>query len=147
MALALGVPTKKQSEQVADELSGGEVGVFVDFHYVRLLRQAVVEPLVDPGEPVVSVGERAQEVALFEGKAERDLQVALAGEAVSEGRRIMQAEAAGNSDESAPPKWHGTDLASATPDEMEAVLSDTVLKEFKVRLGRIGIDYQTPLAP
>jgi len=27
------------------------------------------------------------------------------------------------------------------------VLSDTVLKEFKVRLGRIGIDYQTPAAP
>jgi len=30
---------------------------------------------------------------------------------------------------------------------MEGVLSDTVLKEFKVRLGRIGIDYQTPVAP
>ena len=27
---------------------------------------------------------------------------------------------------------------------MEGVLSDTVLKEFKVGLGRIGIEYQTP---
>jgi hypothetical protein len=30
---------------------------------------------------------------------------------------------------------------------MEAVLADTVLHEFKVRLGRIGIEYQTPSAP
>jgi 1,2-phenylacetyl-CoA epoxidase catalytic subunit len=40
--------------------------------------------------------------------------------------------------------WHGTNLATATPEEMEAVLAGTVLKEFKVRLGRIGIEYQTP---
>jgi hypothetical protein len=43
--------------------------------------------------------------------------------------------------------WHGADLATASPEEMEAVLADTVLHEFKVRLGRIGIDYQTPSAP
>jgi hypothetical protein len=30
---------------------------------------------------------------------------------------------------------------------MEGVLAGTVLKEFKVRLGRIGIDYQTPAQP
>jgi len=30
---------------------------------------------------------------------------------------------------------------------MEKVLADTVLKEFKIRLGRIGIEYQTPRAP
>jgi hypothetical protein len=27
------------------------------------------------------------------------------------------------------------------------VLADTVLKEFKTRLGRIGVDYQTPARP
>ena len=43
--------------------------------------------------------------------------------------------------------WHGTDLATADPAEMEAVLSDTVLKEFKTRLGRIGLEYQTPIQP
>jgi rubrerythrin len=43
--------------------------------------------------------------------------------------------------------WHGTDLATADPAEMEAVLSDTVLKEFKTRLGRIGLEYQTPVQP
>jgi hypothetical protein len=43
--------------------------------------------------------------------------------------------------------WHGTDLASADPEEMEAVLADTVLKEFKIRLNRIGLEYQTPARP
>jgi hypothetical protein len=43
--------------------------------------------------------------------------------------------------------WHGTDLSSADPTEMEAVLADTVLKEFKTRLGRIGLEYQTPVRP
>jgi 1,2-phenylacetyl-CoA epoxidase catalytic subunit len=46
-----------------------------------------------------------------------------------------------------PVQWHGTDLTSATPEEMEGVLANTVLAEFKVRLGRIGIEYQTPTAP
>ncbi len=40
--------------------------------------------------------------------------------------------------------YHGVDLAHADTAEMEAVLSDTVLKEFKTRLGRIGLDYQSP---
>ena len=34
--------------------------------------------------------------------------------------------------------------ARMAPEEMEAVLADTVLKEFKTRLGRIGLEYQTP---
>jgi hypothetical protein len=34
-----------------------------------------------------------------------------------------------------------------TPEEMEHVLADTVLKEFKIRLGRIGLEYQTPVQP
>lgn len=43
--------------------------------------------------------------------------------------------------------YHGVDLAEATPEEMEEVLADTVLKEFKTRLGRIGVEYQTPARP
>lgn len=43
--------------------------------------------------------------------------------------------------------FRGKDLGVLSPDEMEGVLADTVLKEFKVRLGRIGIDYQTPAQP
>jgi hypothetical protein len=43
--------------------------------------------------------------------------------------------------------WHGADLAHMEPEDMEAVLADTVLKEFKMRLERIGIDYQTPTRP
>jgi hypothetical protein len=40
--------------------------------------------------------------------------------------------------------FHGVNLATATPEEMEAVLADTVLGEFKTRLARIGLEYQTP---
>jgi rubrerythrin len=43
--------------------------------------------------------------------------------------------------------WHGTDLSTADPAAMENVLADTVLKEFKTRLGRLGLDYQTPVQP
>lgn len=43
--------------------------------------------------------------------------------------------------------FQGVDLAQMEPEDMEKVLADTVLKEFKVRLGRIGIEYQTPKRP
>lgn len=43
--------------------------------------------------------------------------------------------------------FHGTNLASATPEEMQNVLAGTVLNEFKTRLARVGIEYQTPTAP
>jgi len=44
-------------------------------------------------------------------------------------------------------EFHGHNLDELQPEEMEALLADTVLKEFKTRLGRIGIDYQTPARP
>lgn len=44
-------------------------------------------------------------------------------------------------------QYQGVDLAEMQPEQMEQVLADTVLKEFKVRLGRIGIEYQTPVRP
>jgi hypothetical protein len=68
-------------------------------------------------------------------------------EAVNEGRRLAQAAQDEGLATQGPREWHGTDLSTATPEQMEAVLSDTVLKEFKVRLGRIGLEYQTPVAP
>ena len=43
--------------------------------------------------------------------------------------------------------WQGVRLGEARPEELEAVLGNTILKEFKVRLERIGIQYQTPVAP
>jgi 1,2-phenylacetyl-CoA epoxidase catalytic subunit len=43
--------------------------------------------------------------------------------------------------------WHGAELSTVTIDEIEAVLADTVLGEFKTRLGRIGIEYQSPKVP
>ena len=42
--------------------------------------------------------------------------------------------------------YHGVDLNKADASEMEAVLSDTVLGEFKTRLGRIGLEYLSPAA-
>lgn len=44
-------------------------------------------------------------------------------------------------------EWHGVELRQMHPEDMEKVLADTVLKEFKVRLARIGIEYQTPSRP
>ncbi len=44
-------------------------------------------------------------------------------------------------------EYHGVNLSELSPDEMEGVLADTVLKEFKVRLGRIGLEYQSPAQP
>ncbi len=44
-------------------------------------------------------------------------------------------------------EYQGVDLAHMEPEEMEKVLADTVLKEFKIRLGRIGLEYQTPRTP
>jgi hypothetical protein len=44
-------------------------------------------------------------------------------------------------------EWQGVDLAEMTPEAMEHVLANTVLKEFKTRLSRIGIAYQTPVRP
>jgi hypothetical protein len=43
--------------------------------------------------------------------------------------------------------YQGADLGVLSPEEMEGVLADTVLHEFKTRLGRIGLEYQTPDRP
>lgn len=44
-------------------------------------------------------------------------------------------------------RYQGADLGAMAPEEMETLLADTVLKEFKIRLGRIGLDYQSPTRP
>lgn len=44
-------------------------------------------------------------------------------------------------------QYQGADLGTMQPADMEHLLADTVLKEFKTRLGRIGITYQTPAQP
>ncbi len=43
--------------------------------------------------------------------------------------------------------YQGRDLGVLSLAEMEGLLADTVLKEFKTRLGRLGIEYQTPAHP
>jgi hypothetical protein len=43
--------------------------------------------------------------------------------------------------------WQGVQLGQASPEELEKVLGDTILKEFKRRLERVGVEYQTPVAP
>lgn len=40
--------------------------------------------------------------------------------------------------------YQGLNLADASTEEMEGALATTVLKEFRTRLGRIGLDYQSP---
>lgn len=43
--------------------------------------------------------------------------------------------------------YQGRDLGVMSLAEMEGLLADTVLKDFKARLGRLGIEYQTPAHP
>jgi hypothetical protein len=45
------------------------------------------------------------------------------------------------------PEYHGVNLEEASPKDLENVLTNTVLGEFKTRLGRIGLEYQTPDQP
>ena len=45
------------------------------------------------------------------------------------------------------PEYHGVNLEEASPKELENVLTNTVLGEFKTRLSRIGLEYQTPDRP
>ena len=44
-------------------------------------------------------------------------------------------------------QWKGMNLAEVPAEDLEGLLADTVLKEFKTRLTRIGIEYQTPDRP
>ena len=46
-----------------------------------------------------------------------------------------------------PAQWQGARLEELEPQEMERLLAGTVLREFKIRLERIGIEYQTPARP
>lgn len=71
-----------------------------------------------------------------------------AGESMEEGRKLAaDASAAAGLDGVPSAEWHGADLSQASAEEMEAVLADTVLAEFKTRLGRIGLEYQSPPVP
>jgi rubrerythrin len=68
------------------------------------------------------------------------------GPAQEELRRVREeAQRAGVGN--APAEWQGADLRDLEPSEMEGLLADTVLKEFKLRLERIGIEYQSPERP
>ena len=58
-----------------------------------------------------------------------------------------RAQLAGGTSTPGKTQWQGVDIAAAEPAELEALLSNTILKEFKIRLERIGIDYQTPERP
>ncbi len=66
--------------------------------------------------------------------------------AVGEERDRIRAIAPADSDV-AEPEYHGVNVAQASPEELENVLTNTVLGEFKTRLGRIGLEYQTPDMP
>lgn len=43
--------------------------------------------------------------------------------------------------------WQGVKLGQASPEELEEALAGTILKEFRMRLERIGVEYQTPVRP
>jgi 1,2-phenylacetyl-CoA epoxidase catalytic subunit len=69
------------------------------------------------------------------------------GENVDESRKVAAEALAERGEEQETVVWQGADLSVADAKAMEAVLADAVLGEFKDRLGRIGLDYQTPTVP
>jgi hypothetical protein len=68
------------------------------------------------------------------------------GENVDQSREVAADALAARGEEPETVVWHGADLSVADAQQMEAVLADTVLGEFKDRLARIGLDYQAPTA-
>ncbi|MCP3984413.1 MAG: hypothetical protein GY723_08485 [bacterium] len=68
-----------------------------------------------------------------------------AGEIDAQRERMVDAAPA---DTDAPaPEFHGVNLAEASSEDLEDLLTNTVLGEFKTRLGRIGLEYQSPDRP
>ena len=61
--------------------------------------------------------------------------------AIAEQRRRVQEQVGADAPAAI---WKGVDLADAAPEELEKTLSDVVLNEFKVRLERLGLEYQAP---
>jgi len=47
--------------------------------------------------------------------------------------------------EQGPADYHGTNLSTASSEDMQAVLANTVVGEFETRLARIGLEYQPPV--
>jgi len=62
-------------------------------------------------------------------------------------QRERMHEAMGDAPEKPAPEFHGVNLDAASPEELENVLTNTVLGEFRTRLARIGLEYQTPDRP
>lgn len=69
------------------------------------------------------------------------------GESMDVGRQVAAEAAASRGQEMDDSTWHGADLGAVSAEELENVLGDTVLKEFRIRLDRIGLEYQSPKAP
>jgi hypothetical protein len=61
--------------------------------------------------------------------------------AIAEQRRRVQEQAGADAPAA---MWKGIDLADASPEDLEKTLTNVVLNEFKVRLERLGLEYQTP---
>ncbi len=62
---------------------------------------------------------------------------------VREGNRLRQ-EAADAGEDVGRANFNGTDLAGMEAEAIEGVLENTVVGEFRTRLGRIGLEYQSP---
>lgn len=67
-----------------------------------------------------------------------------ANETIDESRKLVAEIAAQQGTAVEAPEWNGTNLVDSSADDLQAVLAGTVLNEFKIRLERIGLDYQEP---
>ena len=71
-----------------------------------------------------------------------------ANETIEESRKLAADYVADQGEHpETPAEGHGQVLLDSSADDLQAALAGTVLNEFKIRLGRIGLDYQEPAAP
>lgn len=90
--------------------------------------------------------ERKEDVERMQGEMAYHM-LATFADVFSESGERMEKERQIASDAGVSATWHGTDLTTASTEDMEAVLAGTVLNEFKTRLERIGLEYRSPKVP
>ncbi len=90
--------------------------------------------------------ERKEDVERMQGEMAYHM-LATFADVFRDSRGAMEHERQLTAGSRTPTTWHGTELTTASTEDMEAVLAGTVLDEFKTRLGRIGLEYRSPKVP
>ena len=139
---------------MATELLAAELMTATDPDHIRSLVQAASmspdEAYVPGLERVLSLApERKADVEQLQKEMSYHMLATFGaqfrkGPSPEEMQQILKEHGAERSEDA---EWQGVKLGQASPEELEEALGGTILKEFKLRLERIGVEYQTPIRP